>query len=689
MTTTLTAVIAGAVSLGTLATAAHAQVTNLPINKCLAGKIRGVGKLMVADSGCFSKETRTGFPDPSCHQRARDRFTGGMDPTKGVFNKLDIRYPMTTVRRCLTFGDQDSFMGNVTSYAASVVADIGVAVGRCDAAKIKCVGKYVAAIAGCDAKASRTNGVIDSQCIGKASVKLNNGTNGCLDRAAVHADCTIAGSQATLRVAADQFIQDTLCALAPGNGGCPTPLPTNTPTITPTVTETRTPTDTPTTTPTATPSATPTITSTHTSTSTPTHTLTGTPTNTPTSTLTPTRTATPTISLVQASSNLYYSEHSIFYIPSPSEVTWTGDNYFSVFSDINISNYVAVLNSVFPDDYFDVVIAARNLTPDRVPNHVNYRRPATGIGMEVTGAGPNITRYNIGTGTVFNGAFAVLDHEIGHNWGMYVGGVAAGHWLSSSNVVGQMAANYSDDGFITVKQISGNPSSGFTWTAVDNLASNETATFSEHDLYFQGLAPTFPDQYELISPVYNPDHTMSASGVAIYDHAYVVANYGVRSPSYQTSPKRLREGFVYVARDVAEILQVYQPIERSIHHFVNAEQVDTVNYRFQVPFLVETHFRASLNARLADLDGNATPTLTLTGGTYFTSGNGSATVPFAAADADGPTPVVSCVPVSASCSVSGASINLTGLSPGSHFFTVKAEDSAGKKNFAHFVIDVS
>jgi hypothetical protein len=31
---------------------------------------------------------------------------------------------------------------------------------------------------------------------------------------------------------------------------------------------------------------------------------------------------------------------------------------------------------------------------------------------------------------------------------------------------------------------------------------------------------------------------------------------------------------------------------------------------------------------------------------------------------------------------------LTGLASGAQFFTIKAEDSGGKKAFAHFVVDV-
>jgi hypothetical protein len=103
---------------------------------------------------------------------------------------------------------------------------------------------------------------------------------------------------------------------------------------------------------------------------------------------------------------------------------------------------------------------------------------------------------------------------------------------------------------------------------------------------------------------------------------------------------------------------------------------------------VATHDRASLDARLADLDGNAAPTLQITGPTYVVSTDGSAVVPFAAADPDGPPPAVSCVPASPSCAISGGAVVVEGLAPGTHFFTVKAEDAGGKKAFAHFVVDV-
>ena len=102
-----------------------------------------------------------------------------------------------------------------TDYAASVPVATGSALGVCDAAKIKCVGKYVTAVLKCDSKAAGKTGTIDTKCTGKAVDKLANGAGGCLDKAAQHAGCTNAGNQAVvLEGAADQFVQDTVVALA-------------------------------------------------------------------------------------------------------------------------------------------------------------------------------------------------------------------------------------------------------------------------------------------------------------------------------------------------------------------------------------------------------------------------------------------------------------------------------------------
>jgi len=103
---------------------------------------------------------------------------------------------------------------------------------------------------------------------------------------------------------------------------------------------------------------------------------------------------------------------------------------------------------------------------------------------------------------------------------------------------------------------------------------------------------------------------------------------------------------------------------------------------------VETKYRASVDALLADLDGNATPWLTLTGPGYVTSVDGAARIDFQAGDPDGTAPAVSLVPGIANASVGRGSVTFSGLASGTHFFTLKAEDAFGKKAFVHFVVDV-
>jgi hypothetical protein len=283
-----------ALALLALGATAHAQVTTLPVNKCLVGKIKGVGKSAGIRIGCFRKEAQTGVAQPSCLQKASDKFTGGVaDPSRGVFAKLEAKYPITSSAPCVTFDDQDAFEVTIADFAASVPVVTGSSVGNCDAAKIKCVGKYVTSVTTCDAKAAGKTGTIDVNCTGKAITKLANGTNGCLDKAALKTDCTNVGSQAVeLQGAADQFVTDTLCALDPGNAGCPTPTPTPDDTATPTPDEptptaTETPNPTPTPTETATPDETATPTATETPIETPTPTATETPAETPTATPSP------------------------------------------------------------------------------------------------------------------------------------------------------------------------------------------------------------------------------------------------------------------------------------------------------------------------------------------------------------------------------------------------------------------
>jgi hypothetical protein len=213
----LVTVLAAAVPAG-------AAITSLTLNKCLSGKVKGVGKSVSARTKCASKEASSGVPNPACTQKASDKFTGDGTPAKGVFNKLEARYPLTNPSPCRTFSDQTPFEGDIASYAASIPATTGSAVGQCDAAKIKCVGKYVAAITNCYAKAAKVTGTVDAACITKATTKFTGTVSSCLDKAAARGDCTHAGTQVgPLQADADAFIKVSTCDLDPGNPGCGCP----------------------------------------------------------------------------------------------------------------------------------------------------------------------------------------------------------------------------------------------------------------------------------------------------------------------------------------------------------------------------------------------------------------------------------------------------------------------------------
>lgn len=386
--------------------------------------------------------------------------------------------------------------------------------------------------------------------------------------------------------------------------------------------------------------------------------------------------------------DLYRTEHALFLIGDPTSFP----SWDRIYDAAAMEGYVARLNAVVADDWLLVVVTAAGLTPDLVPMVEPRRYIADGIGLDsTTGVGiPNLCRYNLGHGTVLDSALAVFDHEIAHNWGARIADELspAWHWLENTTVHGQLAETRSYDGFITVREIDGDPQTGFTWRDLDNLARNEEELYALQDLYSMGLEPAFATAWRIDDPVFDADGTVRYSSAVAVDHSAIVARHGARVPDFRSSPKRFRIAFVHVARDLAEIEATYRPLERSIRQFTEAEVIDRGNYRFQVPFLVATRFRASVDARLADLDGNAAPTLDLPGGGYLFAATGNGEVAIAASDAEDGMPTVTLLTPNPALTVAGDRLLINGLPSGAHFLTLKAVDTLGKKAFAHLVVEV-
>lgn len=194
-----------------IAPRAHAYRATFTVDKCLAGKIKTLGKDAAAQTGCQSKAAAKDDPlAGECVTKASAKLTDG-------FAKLDTKYPSCTGGT----GNGAGFAARTLAYGGTVATVVGSTPGgsKCDAAKNKCVGKYVAGITGCYAKAAGKTGTVDNApggCTAKTAAKLVDGLKGCLDKGAAAGDCANPGTQGTtLKAAADVFIDTQACILDP------------------------------------------------------------------------------------------------------------------------------------------------------------------------------------------------------------------------------------------------------------------------------------------------------------------------------------------------------------------------------------------------------------------------------------------------------------------------------------------
>jgi hypothetical protein len=221
--------------------AAAAPAWGVTQNACLARKLGDVGRTTAAALTCHARDAAK--PDSVAFARCLDkvelRFTGGSDPSRGLFAKRERKPP------CPTVGDQDAVGQQLLAFADALDRAVGSLVSRCDGAELACLGKYVTAAFGCVSRAAGGSGVIDAACLARAAEKLGHEAEACLGKAARRGDCSPGADAATLAAAAETFVAATLCDLDPNGttecGALPTPVPTPTRTATPVATRTPTP----------------------------------------------------------------------------------------------------------------------------------------------------------------------------------------------------------------------------------------------------------------------------------------------------------------------------------------------------------------------------------------------------------------------------------------------------------------
>ena len=196
------------------ASSAQAYLTQLTVNKCLAGQVKAEGKSAAAHTGCYSKNA--GKPD------AGDLSTcTGKASTKLVdaFTKIEKKPP------CPTAGDGANRRDDTATFASSNNALVGGPTSKCNAAKQKTVGLYVSAIAGCYSKAAAKDpGVVSSgtpkACIDKARAKFITAIGKAETKGP---DCTNLAQAGALQSAADTYLDAQVLLLDPANPECAPP----------------------------------------------------------------------------------------------------------------------------------------------------------------------------------------------------------------------------------------------------------------------------------------------------------------------------------------------------------------------------------------------------------------------------------------------------------------------------------
>jgi hypothetical protein len=400
--------------------------------------------------------------------------------------------------------------------------------------------------------------------------------------------------------------------------------------------------------------------------------------------------------LLKINDSIYQTEHVLFLIPSTNVVKWP--DYQSIFGDDNNafgnkkfdSYYIPILKNLIPFNFDAVVLISDSASPNYVPNYCFRKLKAIGINQNAINYDDiDICRYNIGGKRTNNVSINVLDHEMGHGWGVFVYPNDVGHWPYNSTVDCSMSDHWDDTrGSEIIPK--GDPVNGFFWK---EIRFRQRIEFSLQQLYLMGLQPDFPVAYLINEPIFNPDSSISYTSYEKLDYNLIIENYGPRIPDYRTSQKKLKVGFIFVAPNLQAIEERYSDLEKEIIYYSYATEkennVFSSYYHETVPFNVGTHNRASIDSKLADLDGNNSPLIFLPEKYIKIIPGESAKISFIASDIEDGMPEITCLPSDGMVTIGTSSLIFnSGSAEGTFFYTIKATDSGGKVCLEHFVVDV-
>ncbi len=270
------------------------------------------------------------------------------------------------------------------------------------------------------------------------------------------------------------------------------------------------------------------------------------------------------------------------------------------------------LYSVFPDvfDFAALMPGMQLFRPSDLHENVPYNN---GVSNQVEHIGRTVMdntdeygsagRLKSVTYSSF-GSIAIMDHELGHTWGMAVGKefgmikdedlyAELGHWNKMTDIQGQMGAAYMEDGQTGHFAYNGDG----TWRLISNLTNQP---YSPLELYLMGLIPSskIPDVHILTNPdLSDPEHITAQSYETVTAQQIVDSAGGERVPSYTESQKEFNLAFI-VTQDLPYNDAAYAYFSLLSKELMSFDPPREGSYL--APFYWATGGRATLNTRLGD-----------------------------------------------------------------------------------------
>jgi hypothetical protein len=263
------------------------------------------------------------------------------------------------------------------------------------------------------------------------------------------------------------------------------------------------------------------------------------------------------------------------------------------------------------EDVFDFIILMPETTvrePDtyieRVPYCVNVRNDVLHIGQPIFNESANYFSKGRLRSVVYHsfGFGAILEHEVGHSWGMRLGSTLGligedkkpegryGHWVAQADIDGQMSS------FIQGCTLADNGDG--TWRLKPQ--NRDYMPYSPLELYAMGLIP--PSEVPAVHLLENLDTSnpekVTAGSVKTYTMAEIMAAHGgERIPAYPKAQKDFKVAFIFVSDRVFTAGEL--AYNSCIAEYFASDEPGSY---YMMPFETATGGKATLDAALPGME---------------------------------------------------------------------------------------